>query len=373
LKRIILIIWGLMPLAASAQDVNATAFKVEGNINLDTGRLDVEMAENKALYPDGFKNFSVTIKNGKFLITGKTMYPIWVSFKVGDKYSSNSTAIAPGEQLISLNVDSNNSSPKNTNSVMADEGKYSYYLKDAALKTQLYRKHYDSLRVIYPGNFPGEVEYASRKELKDSYAANDIAMLNFIKANPNSYYAMLKLYHIVDFGYNQTLGEAYRSFSTALKKSPYGELLLKKINVAKQIAKGSQLPALNVKDQDGRKIDFQKYSSKKYVLIDLWYSHCAPCIAQFPDLKDIYKEFSGKGFEILSISTDKEKYVNDWKAVILKHKLPWPQYLDLNGVEAHSFNVKIYPSSLLVDQKGKIVATDISPIELKYFLGENLK
>ena len=104
----------------------------------------------------------------------------------------------------------------------------------------------------------------------------------------------------------------------------------------------------------------------------MWYSHCMPCIAQFEDLKAIRNAFQDKGFEIIGISTDKTKYVEDWKLAIDKYKLTWPQYLDLNGIETSKYGIHIFPTSLLVNQQGKIVATGLSTVELKDFLKNNL-
>ncbi|WP_029281939.1 TlpA disulfide reductase family protein [Pedobacter sp. R20-19] len=372
IKKIVFTFLGLIPFIGNAQNADVFDFQIEGKINMDTGTVNIEMDENKALYPNDSQNFVVKIKDGKFIAFGKTKYPIWLSFRVGARYTSKGTAIMPGKQRISLNVDSNNNKPENNNLVMLDEKKYNDFMKNALLKTQLYRNHYDSLKNIYHEKFPEQIEYLNRIELKESYAVNDTALLQFVKANPNSYYGILKLYHLVDFGYNQTLGKVYDSFSSRLKNSIYGELLLEKIAIAKQISVGSKLPVLIVKDQSGAIFDIKAYSKKKFILIDLWYSHCAPCIAQFSDMKNIYKQFSDKGFEILAISTDKEKYIADWKSAIVKYELPWPQYLDLNGIVAHSFNIRIYPSNLLINQKGEIIATDLSPAELNHFLGERL-
>lgn len=298
-KKFVLIVLILIPFFGNAQNLEVSDFQIEGRVNLDTGTVHIEMDENKALYPEDFKNFSVKIKEGRFFVSGKIQYPIWLSFRVGSTYTSKGTAIMPGKQNILLKLDSNNNAPKNNNSVMLDEEKYNDFMKNAMTKLQLYRNHYDSLKAIYPEKFPEQVEYSNRIELKESYAANDTALLQFVKANPNSYYGILKLYHLIDFGYNQTLGKVYDSFSSQLKSSPYGELLSKKITVAKQISVDSKLPDLIVKDQSGAKLDIKTYSKKKFILIDLWYSHCAPCIAQFGDLKSIYKQFSDKGFEIL--------------------------------------------------------------------------
>lgn len=362
----------LLPFLGFPQRPLPQRFKVIGFVNQDTGTVKVEMSEARQLYPESFKELYLKISNGKFSFSGNIEYPVWLSFRIGEKYVSDRTPITFGKQTIRLDTGMVYQEPSNDNHINGEKIKFNSFKKQADLVYTHYRNNYDSLKVIYPDKFPDELEFQSRLMLKESYLASDQALLQFISANPDSYYGMYKLYHLVDFGYNSQLEQCFAKLSDRLKESPIGKHLASKIAVARQTSVGEKLPEFAVAAQNGEKLDMGKFKDSKFVLIDLWYSHCAPCIAQFSELKAIYSQFSKKGFEMIAISTDRERFVEDWKSVIAKHSLPWHQFLDLNGVEARKLNVKIYPTSFLLDNNGTIVASDISPIELKYFLMKNL-
>ncbi len=361
------------PLFTLGQTNSLKNFTISGEVNLDTGTVQLLPNElNTALYPTGFKPVSAKINKGKFKFNGQIDGPVWMYFKIGDKYQSAGTAISPGEQHISIDTALNYKGPINDNLVMKDAKSYDQSLIPADALRKQYRLHYDSLFSIYGRKFPEEIDLKSMKELKATYEANDAAILSFAKENPNSYYALYQLYALLNFGYNATLGNTFERFSTTLKDSRLGQATLERILSSKQIAVGEILPKFNVVDLRGVKIADNVYNSNKLTLIDLWYSHCMPCIAQFEDLKGIRNTYLDKGFEIIGISTDKTKYIEDWKLAIDKYKLTWPQYLDLNGIETSKYNIHIFPTSLLVNQQGKIVATGLTPVGLKEFLKENL-
>lgn len=363
----------LLPVFTNGQTKELKNFTIAGEVNVDTGTVQLIPNEsNTALYPPDFKQLTAKINNGKFKFSGRVDGPVWIYFKIGDKYQSAGTAISTGEQHISIDTASNYGEPKNDNLIMKDAKSYDKAFISVEEQRKQYRLHYDSLFNIYGRKFPEEPELKSMKELKATYVVHDATLFSFVNKNPDSFYALYKLYALLNFGYNTTLGNTFENFSPLLRQSRLGQATMQRILSSKQIAIGETLPNFNVADLNGKKIAENPYNSNKLTLVDMWYSHCMPCIAQFEDLKAIRNAFHDKGFEIIGISTDKTKYVEDWKLAIDKYKLTWPQYLDLNGIETSKYGVHIYPTSLLVNQQGKIVATGLSTVELKDFLKNNL-
>jgi thiol-disulfide isomerase/thioredoxin len=113
-------------------------------------------------------------------------------------------------------------------------------------------------------------------------------------------------------------------------------------------------------------------TNNQYYLIDFWYSHCGPCVVGFPRLKEIYDQFHGKGFDIVSISVDKQKDKKDYVAAIKKNKLEWNQVWDKDGVTAQKFDINSFPTYILLDKNDRIIKFDIQANQLEAFLKENL-
>ena len=62
-----------------------------------------------------------------------------------------------------------------------------------------------------------------------------------------------------------------------------------------------------------------------------------------------------RGFEIISISTDGTKYLENWKKIIAEQEIKWKQLLDENGVESKKYSITKFPTTFLLDNEGKIL------------------
>ena len=124
-----------------------------------------------------------------------------------------------------------------------------------------------------------------------------------------------------------------------------------------------------MKDDNGKNFKLSSVK-KKLILIDFWSSDCGPCRGKHPGMAELYKKYSDKGFEIISISLDDTKA--DWKKAIEKDKMIWINVSDLKGWNspiAENYFVHSIPFSMWLDKDKKIISiVKLSEDEIKKYL-----
>jgi len=110
------------------------------------------------------------------------------------------------------------------------------------------------------------------------------------------------------------------------------------------------------------------------LLIDFWASWCAPCRKQIPEIKKLYEKYKNKNLKILTISLDKSQ--EKWISALEKENMPWDNVIDnrefLSPI-TREYEIFSIPSSYLIDDKGIIIANDLTILELDEYLNKNLK
>lgn len=141
----------------------------------------------------------------------------------------------------------------------------------------------------------------------------------------------------------------------------------------KTISVGEEVPNISLTDINGKPLALTSLRGK-VVLIDFWASWCGPCRGENPNVVNAYNKFREKGFTVFSVSLDTNKDL--WQAAINKDGLVWPNHVsDLKGWSsdpAKLYNVKGIPATFLIDQQGKLIATNLRGDDLQAKLAELL-
>jgi thiol-disulfide isomerase/thioredoxin len=152
-------------------------------------------------------------------------------------------------------------------------------------------------------------------------------------------------------------GAVFERLASAFFLNPYvrslSENRLYRLELANQPA-----PKLGAEDFDGKPVDISAYEGK-VLLIDFWATNCAPCIEEFPALKQLYADYHDKGLEIVGISLDEQResvdqFQETWK-------LPWRMTMSSTdgGATRARYRARTIPTMYLVDQRGRIVRVDV--------------
>ena len=124
---------------------------------------------------------------------------------------------------------------------------------------------------------------------------------------------------------------------------------------------GERFPDAKVKDK------LSEYVGKgKYVLIDFWASWCGPCRHEMPNVKAAYEKYASKGFEVISISTDRK--LKPWRAAVEELGMNWVQLLDVDASDI--YGIYAIPRTFLVDPTGIVIDKNLRGEKLEEALSK---
>ena len=98
----------------------------------------------------------------------------------------------------------------------------------------------------------------------------------------------------------------------------------------------------------------------KYVLLTFWSVQSKDCIEENLQLKEFYKLYNKKGFEIYQINLDENE--SAWKKAVSFDELPWISTREDDPKDPKNaiiFNVKSLPANYLFDKESKIIASNL--------------
>ena len=344
-------------------------FKINGVISADTGTVSLNFYSD--YIPNKAKELEAKVKNKKFSISGYIPESQFGFIMFGHHYMSSDFIIEKGLQTISINTDSTRKMPAIVNNTMTNEyPRYATFFKQLDIKYEIFQQKYDSLDKLNHYQLPKAIKLNHDKEDDDLYAEGNQLLLRYSEKNPTSKIAFWKLIKKMSWGYEPIFDSIYNCFSDELKNGYAGRVLNKKLVNGKQLSVGKQFPSLQCVNRKNEKFSSSIFLKNKLTLVDFWFSGCAPCRAQFNRLKELYSQYSNKGFEIVGISNDKDK--KEWGKAIIDEKLSWQQYWDMNRKDTHRLSINVFPSNFLIDSKGKIIAKNISLEALDELLSRDL-
>jgi len=149
-------------------------------------------------------------------------------------------------------------------------------------------------------------------------------------------------------------------YQALLKKFPDDAQLKEQIKSDMQKIEliGKAAPSIKAKDTEGKEIALADYKGK-LTLVDFWATWCGPCVAELPNVKEVYDKYHGKGFDILGISLDED--AQTVKKFVESKDIKWRQIV--NGRDEQDitrpYGVMAIPSTFLVGPDGKIVQVDL--------------
>lgn len=367
-------IMGLMAMACTSQPV-VDGYVLKGHIE---GLPDGTHVQLVPVSHDSELPFAdTTVVNGQFVFTGKMEEPRAFHLLVKDAYGSrnlmleNTQMEVTGKLVAKKEADGGVSYNLSSLSVKGSplSARYDSLLSARTYMDSLYalnaRKFaaFDSLMLAaYQAKDQAKIQALRQSEGGKAKAAADKAFFSTVDSlyrqvvmtNKDSFWGPLMMISFTTY-LSEDMKPWYEALSPAAQQSYYGQKVKEELYPSGK--EGTVVPDFKVKDRTGKEVSLSELrQGKKYVLIDFWASWCNPCRKEIPNLKKLYAQYSGKGFEIVSISIDQKKA--DWEKALKEEGLTWPNFLDETGVAA-LYKVKFVPTMYLITADGVMVGENL--------------
>ncbi|WP_298899622.1 peroxiredoxin [uncultured Psychroserpens sp.] len=123
----------------------------------------------------------------------------------------------------------------------------------------------------------------------------------------------------------------------------------KKEKAARKGLEGTTLTELSFEDIDGNKHTYESLKGK-VVVMNFWFIHCKPCVAEIPDLNKLKAEFKNKDVTFFAVALDSKASLDKFL-----EKTTFDFTIIPNGrVLARDLKIPHYPYNVILDKKGKL-------------------
>jgi thiol-disulfide isomerase/thioredoxin len=198
----------------------------------------------------------------------------------------------------------------------------------------------------------------------------------FVDNNINSIIAMMMLNEMISKKeVNIKEVESYLA-----KRSPnagdnvFSRLVTINMEMLRSADVGNMAPDFSGPDPNGNIISL-KDAMGKVTLIDFWASWCRPCRIENPNVVRVHNQYKDKGFNIISVSLDRQDQRAQWLKAIEDDKMDWYHISNLqfwNDPIAREYGVRAIPATYILDETGRIVAKDLRGAALGKKVGQLL-
>lgn len=364
MKILFFLIGCIFSITGAAQSPVSKQFELIGKVNgRDTGSIVLK-------YTDAIGKWimdTTCLKEGNFKFAGKISEPTMANIvgkkKIIDFEEVNFVSIflEPGMQHVEL---------KENNYVRAKfTGSFSQQQMDT-LKNQFdsidakYKKTFDQLNKAKYEYEDAKTEIEKEKALKkqsdlspelelrgDEIFHADVA---FVLGHPDSYVSPFIFYTPANELPVDSSKAIFKTFTQRIQNSRNGKFITDLLKKREENSISKAAYNFKVEDINGKELILSRFRGK-YVLLDFWASWCVPCIKEIPYTKKVYDKYHSKGFEVLTISIDKDTL--SWRKAVERQGIKmWYNVLVNDEIAMNYPNVvNPIPSSMLISPEGKII------------------
>jgi len=124
---------------------------------------------------------------------------------------------------------------------------------------------------------------------------------------------------------------------------------------------GDPVPDLPLVSLAGERVSLQGLQGKA-VLLNLWATWCAPCVAEMPELDALAARHRAKGLTVVGVNADTAGNASKVRDFVAQRKIGFAIWLDPENSVNGALRVQSLPTTFVIDRQGRIVLRLDRPI-----------
>ena len=211
-----------------------------------------------------------------------------------------------------------------------------------------------------------------QKLFESEYEKRNKAVANYLLVNKNDLATLMFIDIFARDSHQELHAEVIKALHEKYPKQPIvAERYKVESSPATSTSIGALAPDLAFENPDGKIMKLSDLRGK-VVLLDFWAAWCRPCRMENPNVVKVYNKYHEKGFEVYSVSLDKDKA--SWVKAIEADGLIWPNHVsDLGQWQSKAakiYGVSSIPATFLIGKDGRIIAKNLRGAALENALKE---
>ncbi len=331
-------------------------FLVKGRIEgISNGVVYLSYIRDDSLLTD-----SATLKEGAFTFSDRIAEPVLATIRIKNRPLAINFFIDPGTS----NLDLSFGSPPEIQGGPT-QAEYKAFIASVRDVLPVMSKTYNTYWNLDAGavrDSTYDLYLSLQKELKRRISG-------YVNDHDNS---LVGAWAVADNYYNAAsaeIKELYDKLTNHVRQSYYGRKVKELYETTDKSSIGKELKDFIAQDPEGRSVSIGNMQAS-YILIDFWASWCLPCRKENPHLKEVYRKYQNKGFEIVGFSLDDDK--ENWMRAIKNDGISWLNISDLKGwgksEVCDELGINNVPMNILIDKNKIVIARNLRGNDLDRFL-----
>ena len=137
------------------------------------------------------------------------------------------------------------------------------------------------------------------------------------------------------------------------------------------LAIGSIVPEIDLSDPSGQPLKLSSFRGKVTILI-FSANWCGPCVAMYPQLRDLLEKHGGDRFAVVSVMGDDR--IDTVRQAIADKKITWPVWWDGGERQVITrWSIHSWPTIFVIDHRGVIRHRNLEDERLTAAIDDLLK